>query len=63
MAQAITSPALGRIELVAQPVTLSETPSSLRVAPPETGEQTDEILQEYGYGPHEIAEFRRGGVI
>ena len=63
MAQAITSPALGEIELVAQPVTLSATPSRLRVAPPETGEQTDEILQEYGYRRDEIAEFRRAGVI
>jgi formyl-CoA transferase len=63
MARAVTSPSLGEIELVAQPVTLSDTPSSLRVAAPESGEQTDEILQEYGYAPDEIAEFRRDGVI
>jgi crotonobetainyl-CoA:carnitine CoA-transferase CaiB-like acyl-CoA transferase len=63
MARAVTSPALGKIELVAQPVTLSDTPSSLRVAAPESGEQTDEILQEYGYTVDEIAEFRRDGVI
>jgi formyl-CoA transferase len=63
MAQAVTSPALGQIELVAQPVTLSETPSRLRVTAPESGGQTDEILQEYGYGPDEIAEFRRNGVV
>jgi formyl-CoA transferase len=63
MARAVTSPALGEIELVAQPVTLSDTPSSLRVAAPESGEQTDEILQEYGYAPDDIAQFRRGGVI
>ena len=63
MARAVTSPALGEIELVAQPVTLSDTPSSLRVAAPESGEQTDEILQEYGYTPDEIAGFRRDGVI
>jgi formyl-CoA transferase len=63
MAQAVTSPALGEIQLVAQPVTLSDTPSSLRVAPPESGEHTDEILGEFGYGPDEIAEFRRNGVI
>ena len=63
MAQAITSPALGEIELVAQPITLSATPSSLRVPAPESGGQTDEILQEYGYRPDEIAAFRRSGVI
>jgi formyl-CoA transferase len=63
MAQAVTSPTLGAIELVAQPVTLSDTPSSLRVAPPESGEHTDEILGEFGYRPDEIAEFRQNGVI
>jgi formyl-CoA transferase len=63
MAQTVTSPALGEISLVAQPVTLSETPSSLRVPPPESGEHTDVILSEFGYAPDEIAEFRRSGVI
>jgi crotonobetainyl-CoA:carnitine CoA-transferase CaiB-like acyl-CoA transferase len=63
MAQAVTSDALGSIELVAQPVTLSDTPSSLRVAPPESGEHTDEILGEFGYDPDEVAEYRRNGVI
>jgi crotonobetainyl-CoA:carnitine CoA-transferase CaiB-like acyl-CoA transferase len=63
MAQTVTSPALGPIDLVAQPVTLSDTPSSLRVAPPESGEHTDEILQQFGYEAHEIAEFHRNGVV
>jgi formyl-CoA transferase len=63
MAQTVTSPALGEISLVAQPVTLSETPSSLRVPPPESGEHTDVILSEFGYAPDEIADFRRSGVI
>jgi formyl-CoA transferase len=63
MAQPVTSPALGEIKLVAQPVTLSDTPSSLKVAPPESGEHTDEILREFGYEAHEIAAFRQGGVI
>jgi crotonobetainyl-CoA:carnitine CoA-transferase CaiB-like acyl-CoA transferase len=63
MAQTVTSPALGEINLVAQPVTLSDTPSSLRVAPPESGEHTDEILSEFGYAPDQIAEFRRNGVV
>ena len=63
IAQAVESPALGRIELVGQPMTLSETPSSLRVAPPECGEHTDEILGEFGYGAEEIARLRRNGIV
>ena len=63
VAQPLNSPALGPIEVVAQPVTLSDTPSTMRVAPPEPGEHTDEIMREFGYGADEIAAFRQGGVI
>ena len=63
VAQPLDSPALGPIEVVAQPVTLSDTPSAMRVAPPEPGEHTDEIMREFGYGAEEIAAFRQGGVI
>jgi formyl-CoA transferase len=63
VAQPLNSPALGPIEVVAQPVTLSDTPSTMRVAPPEPGEHTDEIMREFGYGAEEIAAFRQGGVI
>jgi formyl-CoA transferase len=63
MAQQVASPALGPIDLVAQPVTLSDTPSSLRAAPPECGQHSDEILTEFGYSADDIAGFRRAGVI
>jgi crotonobetainyl-CoA:carnitine CoA-transferase CaiB-like acyl-CoA transferase len=64
IAQPVHSAGLGRaIALVGQPVVLSETPSSVRVAPPEVGEHTDEILAEIGYAPDEIAAFRRNGTI
>ena len=34
-----------------------------RYAPPEMGEQTEELLREAGYSDDEIAQFKTGGVI
>jgi crotonobetainyl-CoA:carnitine CoA-transferase CaiB-like acyl-CoA transferase len=63
LAQPVDSAPLGRITLVAQPVTLSETPSRLCVAPPERGEHTAEVLHEFGYSADDIKELRRDGTI
>ena len=63
MAQVVESAALGRQEVVGQAVNLSRTPSSIRMATPELGEHTDQILTDLGYGPEEIADLRDGGVI
>ena len=51
------------IRLVGQPVTLSRTPSKMAARPPEFGEQTDEVLAEFGFGAGEIAELRQGKVV
>jgi crotonobetainyl-CoA:carnitine CoA-transferase CaiB-like acyl-CoA transferase len=51
------------IRLVGQPVTLSRTPSRMAVRPPEVGEQTDEVLAEFGFGADEIAALRQGNVV
>jgi formyl-CoA transferase len=51
------------IRLVGQPVTLSRTPSRMAARPPEVGEQTDEILAEFGFGAGEIAALRQGKVV
>jgi crotonobetainyl-CoA:carnitine CoA-transferase CaiB-like acyl-CoA transferase len=63
LAKSVNSAKLGPISLVAQPVTLSATPSSVRVAPPERGEHTEEILGEFGFQSDEIADLRRNGTI
>ncbi|MBF6568915.1 MAG: CoA transferase [Candidatus Binataceae bacterium] len=63
MAQAVQSPALGRIELVGQPFTMSRTPSTLTEAPPERGEHTEEILTELGLDRDEIQMLRRDKVV
>jgi len=51
------------IQLVGQPVTLSRTPSRMAVRPPEFGEQTEEVLAEFGFAKDEIAELRQRKVV
>jgi len=55
IAQKVPSKSLGEITLLAQPYTLSRTPSKLVSGAPEAGEQTDEILTEFGYDKAGIA--------
>ena len=63
IAQEVHSKALGPIKLVGQPFTLSRTPSQLVNGAPEYGEQTDEILVEFGYSPDDIVRLRQTGAI
>ncbi|MDT4740690.1 CoA transferase [Bradyrhizobium sp. WYCCWR 12699] len=51
------------IRLVGQPVTLSRTPSRMVARPPEFGEQTDEVLKEFGLSADEIAGLRDAKVV
>src|SRR6266403_1431107 len=51
------------IRLVGQPVTLSRTPSRMSSRPPEFGEQTEEVLAEFGFGQDEIADLRQRKVV
>lgn len=50
-------------QLVGQPVALSRTPSSIAAPPPEMGEHTDEVLQEFGFSADEIAALRRSKAV
>jgi crotonobetainyl-CoA:carnitine CoA-transferase CaiB-like acyl-CoA transferase len=60
----VQSPQLGReIELLAQPMTLSRTPSAVESSPPNRGEHTDEVLRELGYGAAEIEKLRRDAIV
>jgi crotonobetainyl-CoA:carnitine CoA-transferase CaiB-like acyl-CoA transferase len=58
IAQPVEHPKLGRIDVVGPGVTLSRTPSRMRRAAPDRGQQTDEILAEYGYSAAEIKTLR-----
>ena len=63
MEQTVHSDALGDINLVAQGVGLSRTPSTFAVAPPERGEHTDEVLAEIGFSDAEIADLKKRNVV
>jgi crotonobetainyl-CoA:carnitine CoA-transferase CaiB-like acyl-CoA transferase len=63
MAQKVKHPALGDIQLVGQPFTLSQHPHALRSATLERGEDTDDILTNLGLDAAEIADLRKRHVI
>jgi formyl-CoA transferase/CoA:oxalate CoA-transferase len=56
-------PAFGAIRQVGLPFQLDVTPASIRTPPPTLGQDSDAILGELGYGPADIGELRRRGVI
>ena len=56
-------PSYGRVDLVANPIKLSKTPSTIRTNTPRFGEHTDEVLTEYGYTAEDIAQLAEQGII
>ena len=63
MAQKVPNDEGRDITLVNQPFTLSRTPSRMAARPPEFGEQTEEILSEFGFTDGEIADLRLQRVV
>ncbi|MGM5033840.1 CaiB/BaiF CoA transferase family protein [Tardiphaga sp. 803_E3_N1_3] len=63
LAQDVPNDQNRKITLVGQPFTLSRTPSHMAARPPEVGEQTEQLLAEFGFSTEEIAELRRGKVV
>lgn len=52
------------VDLIANPLNLSETPVSYRQPPPTLGEHTDEIIAEYlGLTPERIQELKSAGIL
>ena len=63
MAAPIEHPELGSIDLVAQPITLSDHPFEIRSATPQLGEHTDSVLEELGFTDQEIADLHNQSVV
>ncbi|VFR43247.1 L-carnitine dehydratase/bile acid-inducible protein F [plant metagenome] len=54
---------IGPVEVVGQPFMMSRTPSQVRSAAPDRGEDTEEILRELDYSAGQIAALREQGVL
>jgi formyl-CoA transferase/CoA:oxalate CoA-transferase len=54
---------IGTARVINSPVKLSETPPSVRTAPPTLGQHTRAVLTELGYDPQEIDGFNAAGAI
>ncbi len=63
MVQAMHHPVAGDIRVLGNPMHLSATPVSYRLAPPTLGQHTDEILRALGYDDEAVAGLREAGVI
>jgi len=63
MAQDVPNAEGRHIRLVGQPFTLSRTPSKMVARPPEFGEQTEEVLAEFGFTSDEISSLRRNKIV
>jgi len=56
-------PAYGRIEVMASPIHLSETPATIRMPAPEFSQHTEELLLELGYTWEDIAQLKEERII
>jgi len=59
----VEHPVLGVLRQVGPPFELHATPARVRTPPPLLGEHTDEILEELGLAPSEVAALRDHGIV
>lgn len=63
MIATLMHPTAGATRVIGAPIKLSDTPASVRTAPPVLGQHTDLVLAEFGYSTAEIAKLREARVI
>ncbi len=63
MAQPVTSPVLGEINIVGHPVTHGARRNPIRTPAPELGQNNDAVLASVGYTKDQIADLAKRGVI
>ncbi|MEO6104516.1 MAG: CaiB/BaiF CoA-transferase family protein [Pseudoxanthomonas sp.] len=63
MSMSMPHPQAGEVSLVASPLKLSATPVQYRYPPPLLGQQTEEVLLEFGLDAEEIKQLSAQGVI
>ena len=64
MVEAVEHSTLGPVRVLGVPVKLSDTPGSVRTAPPTLGQHTDAILTgDLGFTPDDVARMRADGAV
>ena len=63
MVETVEHPTAGPLRLPGIPFKLARTPASVRRPPPLVGQHTEELLAWLGYGPEEVGDLRRDGIV
>jgi formyl-CoA transferase len=63
IAQSVTKKDKSKMRLVAQPVSLSRTPSRFAARPPALGEHTNAVLKEFGFSARDIAALHKAKAV
>ncbi len=63
MAEPVDHPELGQIELVSQPIRMSNSPFAISRSTPTLGEHNEEILKQLGFTGEEVESLQTEGVI
>ena len=63
MIEAVEHATLGQLSVLGVPIKLSDTPGTVRTAPPTLGQHTAQVLRELDFSTAAIEQFRQRGVI